>query len=68
MPGEYIVLDKMNKRWSRTIDVYMGDDVGAARQFGRRRGITIRWQDPLAEVSAKPPGDGDSVVAEAEAR
>ena len=26
MPGEYVVLDKMNKRWTRKIDVYMGDD------------------------------------------
>ena len=62
LPGEYVVLDKMNKRWSRTIDVYMGDDVAAAREFGRRD-VTIRWNgkslegEPLAAVSSPPPAD-----------
>ena len=30
LPGEYVVLDKMAKRWSKKIDIYMGEDVGAA--------------------------------------
>jgi 3D (Asp-Asp-Asp) domain-containing protein len=55
LPDDYVVLDKMNKRWTRTIDVYMGDDISAAREFGRR-GVTIRWAGgtPLASVSAGP--------------
>jgi len=42
MPGEYVVLDKMARRWRRRIDVYMGLDREAAREFGRRE-VTIRW-------------------------
>ncbi|ELR64035.1 hypothetical protein C942_03116 [Photobacterium marinum] len=40
LPGEYVVLDKMNKRWSRKIDIYMGTDVRAAKNWGRRK-VTI---------------------------
>ncbi|WP_064606287.1 3D domain-containing protein [Photobacterium sp. J15] len=40
LPGEYVVLDKMNKRWSRKIDIYMGTDVRAAKKWGRRK-VTI---------------------------
>ena len=42
MPGEYRVLDKLAKRWSKRIDIYMGEDVAAARSFGKRP-VTIRW-------------------------
>lgn len=42
LPGEYVVLDKMARRWRRRIDVYMGRDREAARRFGRRE-VTIRW-------------------------
>lgn len=45
LEGEYVVLDKMNKRWQRKIDVYMGLDVQAARQFGRKT-VQIRWIAP----------------------
>jgi 3D (Asp-Asp-Asp) domain-containing protein len=37
LPGEYVVLDKMHHRWENRIDIYMGDDVRAARHFGKRR-------------------------------
>jgi len=40
--GEYLVLDKMNKRWKRKIDIYMGKDVKAAREWGTRT-VTIHW-------------------------
>ena len=40
LPGEYVVLDKMNKRWRNKIDIYMGQDVQAARNWGRRN-VTI---------------------------
>lgn len=45
LPGEYVVLDKMAGRWRRRIDVYMGLDREAAREFGRRE-VTIRWGHP----------------------
>jgi 3D (Asp-Asp-Asp) domain-containing protein len=40
--GEFVVLDKMAKRWERKIDIYMGEDVDAALQWGRRR-LRIFW-------------------------
>ena len=44
LPGEYEVLDKLAKRWKRRIDIYMGEDVEAARQWGKRE-VTIRWRE-----------------------
>ncbi|MDO5971453.1 hypothetical protein Q4Q35_16725 [Flavivirga aquimarina] len=32
----YLVKDKMNARWEKHIDIYMGTDVKAARDWGRR--------------------------------
>ena len=40
--GEYTVLDKMNSRWRKKIDIYMGNDRYAAKRWGRRQ-ITIQW-------------------------
>jgi len=42
LPGEFRVLDKMGKRWTRKIDIYMGVDVDAALRWGVRP-VTIRW-------------------------
>jgi 3D (Asp-Asp-Asp) domain-containing protein len=42
LPGEYVVLDKMGARWKDHIDLYMGEDVEAARTWGRRR-VRIHW-------------------------
>ncbi len=42
LPGEYRVLDLMHGRWSKTIDVYFGDDRKAARLWGNRT-ITVYW-------------------------
>jgi 3D (Asp-Asp-Asp) domain-containing protein len=42
LPGEYVVLDKMNERWENRIDIYMGEDTKAARYFGRRK-VRIYW-------------------------
>jgi len=42
LPGTYLVKDKMGKRWSRKIDIYMGRDVKAARKWGKRK-VTISW-------------------------
>jgi 3D (Asp-Asp-Asp) domain-containing protein len=40
--GEFLVLDKMHKRWEKKIDIYMGMDHHQARRFGRKN-VTIRW-------------------------
>lgn len=42
LPGKYVVRDKMAKRWSRKIDIYMGEDVQRALRWGRRK-VTIHW-------------------------
>jgi 3D (Asp-Asp-Asp) domain-containing protein len=43
LPGTYVVLDKMNKRWEKKIDIYMGNDKEAAIQWGKRK-VTITWK------------------------
>ncbi|WP_020560188.1 3D domain-containing protein [Thiofilum flexile] len=40
--GEYVVLDKMHRRWEKKIDIYMGNDHSKALRFGRRN-VTITW-------------------------
>jgi 3D (Asp-Asp-Asp) domain-containing protein len=45
LPGSYLVLDKMAKRWRRKVDIYFGDDVDAARSWGVRK-LEIRWVKP----------------------
>lgn len=42
LAGEFVVLDKMAKRWTHKIDIYMGQDLTAAKQWGRRS-VRIRW-------------------------
>ena len=43
LPGKYVVMDKMAARWRRKIDIYMGEDVEAARRWGVRQ-LTIHWR------------------------
>jgi len=43
LPGKYTVMDKTHKRWKRRIDIYMGNDLKTAKQWGKRD-VTIRWQ------------------------
>ena len=33
----FLVKDKMHYRWRNRIDIYMGEDVGSAREFGRKK-------------------------------
>ena len=47
LPGEYVVLDRMPSQWQKRIDIYMGEDVGAARQWGKRE-VRIHWT-PLSD-------------------
>ena len=42
LPGTYLVKDKMNKRWQKKIDIYMGNDEAAAKEWGVRK-VTISW-------------------------
>tara|TARA_R110002072_G_scaffold17207_7_gene65749 strand:- start:1654 stop:2049 length:396 start_codon:yes stop_codon:yes gene_type:complete len=37
LEGIYLVKDKMHYRWKSRIDIYMGMDVKAAKQWGRKR-------------------------------
>ncbi|MTT51718.1 hypothetical protein F1529_04380 [Alcanivorax sp. VBW004] len=45
LPGVWVVKDKMHRRWKRKIDIYMGEDVQAAREWGRRK-VKIRFPRP----------------------
>lgn len=42
LSGEYAVLDKMNKRWRKKIDIYMGMNKRKAFKWGRRK-VEILW-------------------------
>ena len=33
----YVVKDKMNRRWRKRIDIYMGVDIKAAKQWGKKK-------------------------------
>lgn len=43
LDGHYLVLDKMNKRWTKKIDIYMGIDVKAAKAWGKKK-VIISWE------------------------
>ena len=45
MNTEYIVLDRMPTRWKKRIDIYMANDVKAARAWGKRD-VKIYWTIP----------------------
>ncbi len=42
LKGTYIVRDKMNRRWENKIDIFMGNDLKEAREWGKRK-VVIRW-------------------------
>ena len=43
--GVYLVKDKMHSKWENCIDIYMGVDVKAAKNWGRRR-VSIKYGIP----------------------
>lgn len=45
LEGEFMVLDKMNRRYQKRIDIFMGIDVPLARAWGRQK-RTITWKVP----------------------
>lgn len=44
LEGTYVVLDKMNRRWTKKIDIYMGNDKDSAIEWGKRK-VTITWAE-----------------------
>mgnify|MGYP001053792874 CR=1 FL=1 len=46
LPGTYTVRDKMHHRWKKKIDIYMGNDVQKAREWGRQK-VNIEWKTPV---------------------
>lgn len=44
LTGTWQVMDKMNARWEQRIDIYMGMDLEAAREWGKQT-VVIRWDD-----------------------
>lgn len=40
---DFIVLDKMNKRWKKKIDIYMGNNKRKALNWGKRK-VNICWK------------------------
>ncbi|MGM0564149.1 MAG: 3D domain-containing protein [Pseudomonadota bacterium] len=49
LSGYYVVRDKMNKRWDEKIDIFMGTDVEAAREWGKKEDLEITWWVPEEE-------------------
>ena len=45
LEGEYVVLDKMHKRWQKKIDIYMGVDLNKAKNWGKQK-VVISWRKP----------------------
>lgn len=43
LDGIYLVKDKMNRRWQNRIDIYMDNDVKAAKEWGRKK-VTIKYR------------------------
>ena len=35
--GVFLVKDKMHSRWKNRIDIYMGNDIKAAKEWGRKK-------------------------------
>lgn len=54
-PGEYVVMDLMNKRWTKRIDILMEDDDDAFR-WGKRK-VTISWNGPPLEPAIEQAAD-----------
>jgi 3D (Asp-Asp-Asp) domain-containing protein len=51
LEGEYLVMDRMPSRWHKKIDIYMGEDVGAAREWGIRE-VEISWEPEPEDLAA----------------
>ncbi|MCL6265925.1 3D domain-containing protein [Flagellimonas myxillae] len=45
-PDTFYVKDKMNRRWKNRIDIYMGNDIKQAREWGKRQ-LQICYPVPI---------------------
>lgn len=45
LPGTYTVRDRMNKRFTKRIDVWMEKDIKKARKWGKKK-LKISWARP----------------------
>jgi 3D (Asp-Asp-Asp) domain-containing protein len=61
LAGEFVVLDRLPRRWKRRIDIYMGNDVRAARRWGRRQ-LQIFWQPAAPASPDQNVGDGSELT------
>jgi 3D (Asp-Asp-Asp) domain-containing protein len=50
--GIYLVKDKMHSRWENRIDIYMGEDVQIAKEWGRKK-VKILYGLPLTITEGK---------------
>jgi 3D (Asp-Asp-Asp) domain-containing protein len=48
LAGEYVVLDKTHRRWTRRVDLFMGKDVRGAQRWGKRK-MRIRCVESCGE-------------------
>ncbi|HSN72516.1 MAG TPA: hypothetical protein VLT59_13460 [Steroidobacteraceae bacterium] len=44
LEGTWTVLDRTASRHRKRIDIYMGEDIAAAREWGIKE-VTVRWRD-----------------------
>lgn len=42
LEGKYKVVDLMNRRWTKKIDIYMGTDIPKAKEWGQQK-VIISW-------------------------
>lgn len=53
----FLVKDKMNRRWRKRIDIYMGTDVKKAKKWGKKK-VTIEYciktKDTMTHLSFLP--------------
>tara|TARA_R110002049_G_scaffold250008_1_gene424358 strand:- start:672 stop:1082 length:411 start_codon:yes stop_codon:yes gene_type:complete len=48
----FIVKDKMNRRWRKRIDIYMGNDVEKAKEWGKKK-VNIEYCLSVADSISK---------------
>lgn len=46
----FLVKDKLNRRYTKRIDIYMGVDVQKAKEWGKQR-LSIKWEKDKAETN-----------------
>ncbi len=49
----FLVKDKMHRRWRKRIDIFMGDDIKKAKQWGKKK-LYIQFQVPKDSLTSKP--------------